>query len=161
MAARVLCLQKLVKRQIEPPFKPACGRAEDLFYFDREFTSRTPRGVSVCDCMQLRMCVTLVHSPLHSPPPPPPHPPLRLPGRPCECPLPRTLQGFQLRSSCSEGRRGKATQNQTDTQGEEPFPPSRPLPSMPISSNPLPSCPSCRLAPLCQCGQTPFSMIMK
>ena len=35
--------EKLVKRQIEPPFKPACGRAEDLFYFDREFTSRTPR----------------------------------------------------------------------------------------------------------------------
>ncbi len=30
-----------------PPFKPACGRADDAFYFDTEFTSRTPRGVCV------------------------------------------------------------------------------------------------------------------
>ncbi len=30
-----------------PPFKPACGRADDAFYFDTEFTSRTPRGERV------------------------------------------------------------------------------------------------------------------
>ncbi|KHJ44009.1 kinase domain protein [Trichuris suis] len=30
-------------RQVQPPFKPAVTRAEDAFYFDQEFTSRTPR----------------------------------------------------------------------------------------------------------------------
>lgn len=34
---------KLWKRKVTPPFKPACSRAEDAFYFDSEFTSRTPR----------------------------------------------------------------------------------------------------------------------
>lgn len=33
----------LYQRKVEPPFKPACGRPDDAFYFDREFTSRTPR----------------------------------------------------------------------------------------------------------------------
>ncbi len=36
--------QKLYKREISPPFKPACTRADDAFYFDTEFTSRTPKG---------------------------------------------------------------------------------------------------------------------
>ncbi|XP_056616624.1 ribosomal protein S6 kinase alpha-2 isoform X3 [Triplophysa dalaica] len=33
---------KLYRREIKPPFKPAVGRPEDTFHFDREFTSRTP-----------------------------------------------------------------------------------------------------------------------
>lgn len=37
--------QKLYNRQVNPPFKPACSR-DDAFYFDTEFTSRTPRGAS-------------------------------------------------------------------------------------------------------------------
>lgn len=34
--------EKLYNRQVNPPFKPACSR-DDAFYFDTEFTSRTPR----------------------------------------------------------------------------------------------------------------------
>ncbi|XP_019848649.1 PREDICTED: ribosomal protein S6 kinase alpha-3 [Amphimedon queenslandica] len=34
---------KLYKREVMPPFKPACGSADDAFYFDSEFTSRTPK----------------------------------------------------------------------------------------------------------------------
>ncbi|KRY81616.1 Ribosomal protein S6 kinase 2 alpha [Trichinella pseudospiralis] len=34
---------KLYHRQVQPPFKPTVTRAEDAFYFDQEFTSRTPR----------------------------------------------------------------------------------------------------------------------
>ncbi|XP_051945814.1 ribosomal protein S6 kinase alpha-2-like [Xyrauchen texanus] len=34
---------KLYRREIKPPFKPAVGRPEDTFHFDPEFTSRTPR----------------------------------------------------------------------------------------------------------------------
>ncbi|XP_048577450.1 ribosomal protein S6 kinase alpha-2-like isoform X2 [Nematostella vectensis] len=33
----------LYKREIKPPFKPAAGRADDAFYFDPEFTSKTPQ----------------------------------------------------------------------------------------------------------------------
>lgn len=39
-----LCLQKLYSREVKPPFRPACGRADDALYFDSEFTSRTPKG---------------------------------------------------------------------------------------------------------------------
>ncbi|KAK3744812.1 hypothetical protein QZH41_008982, partial [Actinostola sp. cb2023] len=35
--------EKLYKREIKPPFKPAAGRADDAFYFDPEFTSKTPQ----------------------------------------------------------------------------------------------------------------------
>ncbi|CAI8017761.1 Ribosomal protein S6 kinase alpha-3 [Geodia barretti] len=35
--------EKLVGREVPPPFKPACGRADDAYYFDTEFTSRTPK----------------------------------------------------------------------------------------------------------------------
>lgn len=47
---------RLMKREVPPPFKPACPRADDAFYFDTEFTSRTPKGiwestrVHVCVC---------------------------------------------------------------------------------------------------------------
>ena len=41
----IFSLQKLYNRQVNPPFKPACSR-DDAFYFDTEFTSRTPRGLS-------------------------------------------------------------------------------------------------------------------
>lgn len=35
---------KLYKRLIKPPFKPAVSRVDDAFYFDTEFTSKTPKG---------------------------------------------------------------------------------------------------------------------
>ena len=35
---------KLLRKDLDPPFKPALTRAEDAAYFDKEFTSRTPRG---------------------------------------------------------------------------------------------------------------------
>lgn len=35
---------KLYRREIPPPFKPAVTRADDAFYFDQEFTSKTPKG---------------------------------------------------------------------------------------------------------------------
>ncbi|XP_043556402.1 ribosomal protein S6 kinase alpha-3 isoform X5 [Chiloscyllium plagiosum] len=34
---------KLCRREIMPPFKPAIGRPEDTFYFDPEFTAKTPK----------------------------------------------------------------------------------------------------------------------
>ncbi|XP_056447204.1 ribosomal protein S6 kinase alpha-1 isoform X2 [Gadus chalcogrammus] len=34
---------KLFRREINPPFKPAVARPDDTFYFDTEFTSRTPK----------------------------------------------------------------------------------------------------------------------
>ncbi|KAK3097834.1 hypothetical protein FSP39_013613 [Pinctada imbricata] len=34
---------KLYKRQTNPPFKPAVVQTDDAFYFDEEFTRRTPR----------------------------------------------------------------------------------------------------------------------
>ncbi|XP_023684898.1 ribosomal protein S6 kinase alpha-2 [Paramormyrops kingsleyae] len=33
---------KLYRKEVKPPFKPAVGRPEDTFHFDPEFTSRTP-----------------------------------------------------------------------------------------------------------------------
>ncbi|EHB07492.1 Ribosomal protein S6 kinase alpha-2 [Heterocephalus glaber] len=33
---------KLYRKEIKPPFKPAVGRPEDTFHFDPEFTTRTP-----------------------------------------------------------------------------------------------------------------------
>ncbi|KAJ6663383.1 hypothetical protein lerEdw1_009462 [Lerista edwardsae] len=36
---------KLFRREIKPPFKPAVGQPDDTFYFDKEFTSRTPKGL--------------------------------------------------------------------------------------------------------------------
>uniref|UniRef100_A0A8C8YSG5 non-specific serine/threonine protein kinase n=1 Tax=Prolemur simus TaxID=1328070 RepID=A0A8C8YSG5_PROSS len=38
---------KLYRREIKPPFKPAVAQPDDTFYFDTEFTSRTPRGTSL------------------------------------------------------------------------------------------------------------------
>jgi p90 ribosomal S6 kinase len=34
---------KLLKREIQPPFKPAVVQTDDVFYFDKEFTSKTPK----------------------------------------------------------------------------------------------------------------------
>uniref|UniRef100_A0AAR2LPU1 non-specific serine/threonine protein kinase n=1 Tax=Pygocentrus nattereri TaxID=42514 RepID=A0AAR2LPU1_PYGNA len=34
---------KLFRREIQPPFKPASGRPDDTFYFDPEFTAKTPK----------------------------------------------------------------------------------------------------------------------
>ncbi|XP_056600920.1 ribosomal protein S6 kinase alpha-1 isoform X1 [Triplophysa dalaica] len=34
---------KLFRREIHPPFKPAIGRPDDTLYFDSEFTAKTPR----------------------------------------------------------------------------------------------------------------------
>ncbi|KAM7098050.1 ribosomal protein S6 kinase alpha-1 isoform 6-T6 [Molossus nigricans] len=36
-------LMKLYRREIKPPFKPAVAQPDDTFYFDTEFTSRTPK----------------------------------------------------------------------------------------------------------------------
>lgn len=36
--------QKLFRREMKPPFRPAVARPDDTFYFDSEFTSRTPKG---------------------------------------------------------------------------------------------------------------------
>lgn len=35
---------KLYKRVLNPPFKPAVVQTDDAFYFDPEFTTRTPKG---------------------------------------------------------------------------------------------------------------------
>lgn len=35
---------KLFHKKIDPPFKPAVSRADDAYYFDSEFTSKTPKG---------------------------------------------------------------------------------------------------------------------
>uniref|UniRef100_A0A8C9JXE6 non-specific serine/threonine protein kinase n=1 Tax=Panthera tigris altaica TaxID=74533 RepID=A0A8C9JXE6_PANTA len=37
---------KLYRREIHPPFKPATGRPEDTFYFDPEFTAKTPKDTA-------------------------------------------------------------------------------------------------------------------
>ncbi|XP_029901062.1 ribosomal protein S6 kinase alpha-1 isoform X2 [Myripristis murdjan] len=34
---------KLFRKEIKPPFRPAVARPDDTFYFDSEFTSRTPK----------------------------------------------------------------------------------------------------------------------
>ncbi|KAG5843681.1 ribosomal protein S6 kinase alpha-3 isoform X1 [Anguilla anguilla] len=34
---------KLYRRELSPPFKPASGRPDDTFYFDPEFTAKTPK----------------------------------------------------------------------------------------------------------------------
>uniref|UniRef100_A0A665W6H8 non-specific serine/threonine protein kinase n=1 Tax=Echeneis naucrates TaxID=173247 RepID=A0A665W6H8_ECHNA len=34
---------KLFRREVKPPFRPAVARPDDTFYFDSEFTSRTPK----------------------------------------------------------------------------------------------------------------------
>jgi len=39
--------EKLLKRQIVPPFKPVASRVDDAFYFDKQFTSKTPKGNDV------------------------------------------------------------------------------------------------------------------
>lgn len=51
-------LQKLYNRQVNPPFKPACSR-DDAFYFDTEFTSRTPRGLSLHTWVLWLQCILL------------------------------------------------------------------------------------------------------
>ncbi|KAB7501438.1 Ribosomal protein S6 kinase 2 alpha [Armadillidium nasatum] len=35
--------EKLFKKEVIPPFKPAVSKADDTFYFDSEFTARTPK----------------------------------------------------------------------------------------------------------------------
>ena len=35
--------KKLYNRTLQPPFKPVINRVDDAFYFDTEFTSKTPR----------------------------------------------------------------------------------------------------------------------
>ncbi|XP_062841638.1 ribosomal protein S6 kinase alpha-3 isoform X2 [Trichomycterus rosablanca] len=38
---------KLFRRELYPPFKPASGRPDDTFYFDPEFTAKTPKDSPV------------------------------------------------------------------------------------------------------------------
>ncbi|XP_075226417.1 ribosomal protein S6 kinase alpha-2-like isoform X2 [Lycorma delicatula] len=35
--------ERLLRKEIQPPFKPAVSRADDAFYFDSEFTSKSPK----------------------------------------------------------------------------------------------------------------------
>uniref|UniRef100_A0A674EBJ0 non-specific serine/threonine protein kinase n=1 Tax=Salmo trutta TaxID=8032 RepID=A0A674EBJ0_SALTR len=39
---------KLFRRELHPPFKPASGRPDDTIYFDSEFTAKTPRDSPGC-----------------------------------------------------------------------------------------------------------------
>jgi hypothetical protein len=34
-----------MRREVNPPFKPAVVQTDDAFYFDPEFTSKTPKGI--------------------------------------------------------------------------------------------------------------------
>lgn len=34
----------LYKKEIKPPFKPTVSQKDDAFYFDSEFTCKTPKG---------------------------------------------------------------------------------------------------------------------
>lgn len=36
--------ERLSLRKVPPPFKPVVSRVDEAFYFDTEFTSRTPKG---------------------------------------------------------------------------------------------------------------------
>lgn len=36
---------KLLAREIEPPFRPTLTAADETHYFDPEFTKETPRGI--------------------------------------------------------------------------------------------------------------------
>ena len=36
--------KKLMTRSIPPPFKPIVNRVDEAFYFDTEFTMKTPKG---------------------------------------------------------------------------------------------------------------------
>lgn len=33
---------------MSPPFKPAVVQTDEVFYFDHEFTSKTPKGILKC-----------------------------------------------------------------------------------------------------------------
>ena len=44
---------KLLKRQVVPPFKPVGSRVDEAFYFDKQFTSKTPRGEAVETSLKL------------------------------------------------------------------------------------------------------------
>ncbi|XP_028409881.1 ribosomal protein S6 kinase 2 beta-like isoform X2 [Dendronephthya gigantea] len=35
--------EKLIRKECKPPFKPAVRRTDDAYYFDKEFTSKTPK----------------------------------------------------------------------------------------------------------------------
>ncbi|XP_053093349.1 ribosomal protein S6 kinase alpha-1 isoform X2 [Pangasianodon hypophthalmus] len=82
---------KLFRREIKPPFKPAVARPDDTFYFDSEFTSRTPKdspGVPPsAGAHQLFRGFSFVATALleeegtEEPAQPPPHPVVQLHGK--------------------------------------------------------------------------------
>ena len=39
--------EKLFKKEITPPFIPAINRTDNLFYFDKEFTTKAPEGIDI------------------------------------------------------------------------------------------------------------------
>lgn len=57
----VFVLQKLYRREIKPPFKPAVGQPDDTFYFDTEFTSRTPKGLYEFTRSQSFLCEMILY----------------------------------------------------------------------------------------------------
>ena len=42
---RTINWDDLINRRIQPPFRPCVNRLDDTFYFDSEFTNKTPRGM--------------------------------------------------------------------------------------------------------------------
>uniref|UniRef100_A0A8B9HI51 Ribosomal protein S6 kinase a, polypeptide 3a n=1 Tax=Astyanax mexicanus TaxID=7994 RepID=A0A8B9HI51_ASTMX len=46
---------KLFRREMHPPFKPASGRPDDTLYFDTEFTAKTPRGETLITIQLLQL----------------------------------------------------------------------------------------------------------
>lgn len=54
--------QKLFRKEVKPPFRPAVARPDDTFYFDSEFTSRTPKGQrsKLTACLPCYNCLVAV-----------------------------------------------------------------------------------------------------
>jgi len=40
---KTIDFDKLIKKEISPPFQPAVTKSDDTYYFDKEYTSRTPK----------------------------------------------------------------------------------------------------------------------
>ena len=46
--------KQLMSRQIAPPFKPIINRVDEAFYFDTEFTMKTPKGELLSNWRSIR-----------------------------------------------------------------------------------------------------------
>lgn len=102
-----LLQQKLFRREIHPPFKPAAGRPDDTFYFDSEFTTKTPRGSSSCFSSLSRAWLNGSHQRLFLLC-------LRLSRSSSQCQRPSALQRVQL---CGHNRRRHSAGPQHNSSG--------------------------------------------